>query len=222
LEGRGGIGNGVERQHEIPGKAFAKLGAGAFQTFAEAGFGDIEVSGGVGPGLAVEVEAIDGALESIGKFAKACFEDFEDGGISGDPVVLPCGDSSIEILDMIRWKRLAFFSARPFAVFVADETAHPGAEVAGDIKVFDFPVCGHEGLLDNILGGFVVTGEGAGVDEEFAVVLADEDGEGLAIGEKRLIRCGDLGRFMGGHDGGGSYEILAIRGGFVTFLFLSG
>lgn len=40
-------------------------------------------------------------------------------------------------------------------------------------------------------------GEGAGVDEEFAMVLPDEDGEGLAIGED-----GGLGRWaVGWHRG---------------------
>jgi hypothetical protein len=206
----------MEGVGEILGEAIAELGAGALEAFPERGFGDIEVAGGVGAGLAVEVEAVDGGFEGVGQFVEAGFEDFEDRGLAGDAIFLPSGHGAIEVFDFGGGKGLAFFVPEPVAVFIADEAAHPGAEIAGEVKGFDFTVGGYEGILDDILRGLVVTGEGAGVDEEFAVVLANEDGEGFAVSEE-----GWGGGGLVGHDGKGCYKILAARGRIVTFFWQS-
>lgn len=86
--------------------------------------------GGVGAGFIVEVELVDGLFEGIGESGEAIFEGVEDGAGTGDARFLPGGDIGFDGIEFgIRTREFLFF-AKPLAVFVSDEAAHPGAEVA--------------------------------------------------------------------------------------------
>ena len=86
-------------------------------------------------------------------------------------------------------------AAEMFAPLVADDSAQPGTEVAGDIEAAEILPCGDEGVLHEIGGGGVVAGQRPGIDEQAAVVFAGQHGEGLPVGRRdgHGIRFHELG-----------------------------